>query len=57
MAIGSPGVCLEWSAGRAVSADASEGEIADVLLPIAQWPGSAGWSPPLPMWRPRLGMT
>ena len=35
MAIGSPGVCLEWSVGRAMSAGASEDEIADVLLAIA----------------------
>jgi len=41
------GVCLEWSVGRALSAGASEDEIADVLLAIARWPGSVGWSPPL----------
>ena len=35
VAIGSPGVCLEWSAGRALAAGASEDEIADVLLAIA----------------------
>ncbi len=34
-AIGSPAVCLEWSAGRALAAGASEDEIADVLLAIA----------------------
>jgi alkylhydroperoxidase/carboxymuconolactone decarboxylase family protein YurZ len=34
-AIGSHGVCLEWSAGRALAAGASEDEIADVLLAIA----------------------
>jgi 4-carboxymuconolactone decarboxylase len=34
VAIGSP-VCLEWSAGRALAAGASEDEIADVLLAIA----------------------
>ncbi len=34
-AIGSPAVCLEWSAGRALAAGASEEEIADVLLAIA----------------------
>ncbi|HEV8279021.1 MAG TPA: carboxymuconolactone decarboxylase family protein [Streptosporangiaceae bacterium] len=34
VAIGSP-VCLEWSAGRALAAGASEDEIADVLLVIA----------------------
>ena len=35
VAIGSPGVCLEWSASRALAAGASEDEIADVLLAIA----------------------
>jgi alkylhydroperoxidase/carboxymuconolactone decarboxylase family protein YurZ len=40
--IGPPAVCLEWSVGRALAAGASEDEIADVLLAIARWPGSAG---------------
>ena len=35
VAIASPAVCLEWSAGRALAAGASEDEIADVLLAIA----------------------
>ena len=35
VASGSPGVCLEWSAGRALAAGATEDEIADVLLVIA----------------------
>jgi alkylhydroperoxidase/carboxymuconolactone decarboxylase family protein YurZ len=35
VATGSPGVCLEWSTGRALAAGASEDEIADVLLAIA----------------------
>ena len=35
VAMGSPAVCLEWSAGRALAAGASENEIADVLLVIA----------------------
>jgi 4-carboxymuconolactone decarboxylase len=35
VAIGSPAVCLEWSAGRALAAGASEDEISDVLLAIA----------------------
>jgi alkylhydroperoxidase/carboxymuconolactone decarboxylase family protein YurZ len=35
VAIGSPGVCLEWSASRALAAGATEDEIADVLLAIA----------------------
>jgi alkylhydroperoxidase/carboxymuconolactone decarboxylase family protein YurZ len=41
VAIGSPGVCLEWSAGRALAAGASEDEIADVLLAIAPVAGLA----------------
>ena len=35
VAIGSPAVCLEWSATRALAAGASEDEIAGVLLAIA----------------------
>ena len=35
VALGSPAVCVEWSAGRALAAGATEGEIADVLLVIA----------------------
>jgi 4-carboxymuconolactone decarboxylase len=35
VAIGSPAVCLEWSAGRALAAGGSEDEIAGVLLAIA----------------------
>jgi 4-carboxymuconolactone decarboxylase len=35
VAIGSPAVCLEWSAGRALAAGASEDEIVGVLLAIA----------------------
>jgi 4-carboxymuconolactone decarboxylase len=35
VAIGSPAVCLERCAGRALAAGASEDEIADVLLAIA----------------------
>jgi 4-carboxymuconolactone decarboxylase len=34
-AIGAPAACLEWSAGLALAAGASEDEIADVLLAIA----------------------
>jgi alkylhydroperoxidase/carboxymuconolactone decarboxylase family protein YurZ len=34
-AIGSPGICLEWSTGRALAAGATEDEIADVLVAIA----------------------
>ena len=42
VAIGSPGVCLEWSTGRALAAGASEDEIAGVLLPIAPIAGLGG---------------
>ena len=35
VAIGSSAVCLEWSAGPAVAAGASEDEVADVLLAVA----------------------
>jgi 4-carboxymuconolactone decarboxylase len=35
VALGSPAVCLEWSASRALAAGASEDEIAEVLLAIA----------------------
>ena len=35
VALGSTAVCLEWCAGRALAAGASEDEIADVLLTIA----------------------
>ena len=35
VALGSAAVCLEWSAGRALAAGATEDEIADVLLAIA----------------------
>ncbi|HJY02629.1 MAG TPA: carboxymuconolactone decarboxylase family protein [Streptosporangiaceae bacterium] len=35
VATGSPGICLEWSTARAMSAGAADDEIADVLLAIA----------------------
>jgi 4-carboxymuconolactone decarboxylase len=35
VAIGSPGVCLEWSTARAIATGATDDEIADVLLVIA----------------------
>lgn len=38
-AIGSPAICLEWSATRALAAGATEGEITDVLLAIAPLAG------------------
>jgi 4-carboxymuconolactone decarboxylase len=40
-AIGASGECLEWSAGRALAAGASEEEIAEVLLAIAPVAGLA----------------
>ena len=56
VAIGSPAVCLERSASRALAVDASEDEIADVLLAIAPVAGSAGVAA-APRWRPHSGMT
>ena len=41
VAIGSPAVCLEWSAGRALAAGATEEEIAEVLVAIAPVTGLA----------------
>ena len=35
MAIGSPGVCLEWGTTRALAAGATACELTDVLLAIA----------------------
>jgi alkylhydroperoxidase/carboxymuconolactone decarboxylase family protein YurZ len=35
VAIGSPPVCLEWGASRALAAGATEDEITDVLLAVA----------------------
>jgi len=35
VAIGSPAACLQWSAARAMTAGATEDEVADVLLTIA----------------------
>ena len=40
-AIGAPGECLEWSAGRVLAAGAAEEEIAEVLLAIAPVAGLA----------------
>ena len=36
VAIGSPGVCVEWSITRALAVGATEDEIADVLLVIGR---------------------
>lgn len=35
VAIGAPGVCLEWSTTRALAAGATEDEVSDVLLAVA----------------------
>jgi alkylhydroperoxidase/carboxymuconolactone decarboxylase family protein YurZ len=35
VALGLPGVCLEWSAARAMAAGATQDEVADVLVVIA----------------------
>ena len=35
VALGSPGVCLEWGTSRALAAGATEDEITDVLLAVA----------------------
>jgi 4-carboxymuconolactone decarboxylase len=35
VAIGAPGVCLEWSTTRALAAGATEDEISEVLLAVA----------------------
>jgi alkylhydroperoxidase/carboxymuconolactone decarboxylase family protein YurZ len=50
VAIGSPAVCLEWSAARAMAAGATEDEIADVLLAIAPVAGLSRSSAPRQMW-------
>jgi 4-carboxymuconolactone decarboxylase len=39
VAIGSPGVCVEWTTTRAIAAGAADDEIADVLLVIAPLAG------------------
>jgi len=39
--LGSPPVCLQWSAGRALAAGATDDEIADALLAIAPVAGLA----------------
>jgi alkylhydroperoxidase/carboxymuconolactone decarboxylase family protein YurZ len=41
VALGAAGVCLEWSAGRALAAGATEDEIADALLAVAPVAGLA----------------
>jgi alkylhydroperoxidase/carboxymuconolactone decarboxylase family protein YurZ len=57
VAIGSSAVCLEWSVGRALTAGASEDEIADVLLAIAPVAGLGRIVSAAPASRPHSGMT
>jgi 4-carboxymuconolactone decarboxylase len=55
VAIGSPGVCLEWSTTRALAAGASEDEITDVLLAIAPVAGLGRVSGAVPAVAAALG--
>jgi alkylhydroperoxidase/carboxymuconolactone decarboxylase family protein YurZ len=57
VAIGSPAVCIEWSAGQALAAGATEDEIADVLLAIAPVAGLGRVVCAAPTWPPHWGMT
>ena len=57
VAIGSSAVCLEWSAGRAMAAGASEDEIADVLLAVVPVAGLGRVVSAAPIWLPRSDMT
>ena len=57
VAIGSPGVCLEWGTTRALAAGATEDEITDVLLAIAPVAGLGRVTGAVPAWRPHWGMT
>jgi hypothetical protein len=57
VAIGSPAVCLEWCAGRALAAGAVRTRSLTCCRRSPPWPGSPGSSPPRPMWQPRSGMT
>ena len=57
VAIGSSPVCLEWSTGRALTAGASEDEIADVLLAIAPVAGLGRIVSAAPRWQSRSDMT
>ena len=57
VAIGSSGVCLQWSVARAMAAGATKDEIADVLLAIAPVAGLGRVVRPPLRWRPRSSMT
>ena len=57
VALGSPAVCLEWSAGRALAAGASEDEIADVLPAVAPVAGLGRVVSAAPDVATALGMT
>jgi 4-carboxymuconolactone decarboxylase len=55
LAIGSSAVCLEWTAGRAIAAGASEDEIADVLLAVIPVAGLGRVVPAAPKLAAALG--
>lgn len=55
VAIGSSAVCLEWSAGRAMAAGASEDEVADVLLAVLPVAGLSRVVPAAPKLAAALG--
>jgi 4-carboxymuconolactone decarboxylase len=55
VAIGSSAVCLEWSAGRAMAAGASEDEVADVLLAVIPVAGLGRVVPAAPELAAALG--
>ena len=55
VASGSSAVCLEWSAGRALAAGASQDEIADVLLAVIPVAGLARVVPAAPKLAAALG--
>jgi len=57
VAIGSPGVCLEWGTTRALAAGATADEITDVLLAIAPVAGLGRVNAAVPEWQPSSGLT
>ena len=57
VAIGSPGVCLEWGTTRALAAGATADEITDLLLAIAPVAGLGRVNAAVPEWQPSSGLT
>jgi 4-carboxymuconolactone decarboxylase len=55
VAIGSPGVCLEWGTTRALAQGATEDEVTDVLLAIAPVAGLGRVSDAVPSVAAALG--